>query len=108
MQNDEVCTYDGVGNRLTNAEHTDWSYNDNNELQGYDGVMFGYDANGNTTQKSDNGQVTTYLYNTEDRLRQVEDGAGSVITANYCDPFGRRLWKEVGGRTAIGVPIRSL
>ena len=24
-------------------------------------------------------------------------GTGSLIAEYYCDPFGRRLWKEVGG-----------
>jgi len=40
------------------------------------------------------------FYNTEDRLTQVWKGnAGSgVLIASYgYDPFGRRLWKEVGG-----------
>ena len=67
----------------------------NNELQGYDGVTFQYDANGNTIEKNDNGNITKYFYNIEDRLVRVEDGAGTVIATYYYDPFGRRLWKEV-------------
>ncbi|MBW2066285.1 MAG: RHS domain-containing protein [Deltaproteobacteria bacterium] len=27
----------------------------------------------------------------------VEDGSASVIALYYYDPFGKRLWKEVGG-----------
>ena len=98
IQADEGFTYDPVGNRLT-AEGVadDWSYNNNNELQGYDGVSFQYDANGSTIQKNDNGVVTNYIYNVEDRLERVEDGSGSLISTYYYDPFGRRLWKEVGG-----------
>ena len=95
VQTDETYSYDGVGNRLTSAEHTDWSYNTNNELQGFDGVTFRYDANGNTTEKNDNGNITKYFYNIEDRLVRVEDGAGAVIATYYYDPLGRRLWKEV-------------
>jgi RHS repeat-associated protein len=94
---DESYTYDGVGNRLTSAEHSDWSYNANNELQGYDAVSFAYDANGNTVEKNDNGQITRYNYNLEDRLSRVEDGHGALIAEYYYDPFGRRLWKDVDG-----------
>jgi RHS repeat-associated protein len=52
------------------------------------------------TKKSVDGSVTSYVYNTEDRLAEVwsgEAGSGSLIAAYYYDPFGRRLWKEVGG-----------
>ena len=94
-QTDEAYSYDGVGNRLTSADQTDWTYNDNNELQGFDGVTFRYDANGNTIEKNDNGKITKYFYNIEDRMVRVEDGAGAVIATYYYDPFGRRLWKEV-------------
>jgi YD repeat-containing protein len=95
---DESFTYDAVGNRLTSAETTDtWSYNLNNELQGFDTVWYDYDANGNMIQKTDAGVVTKFFYNLEDRLERVEDGVGTVIATYYYDPFGRRLWKEVSG-----------
>jgi RHS repeat-associated protein len=98
VQADEGFSYDSVGNRLTAEGVTgDWSYNENNELQGYDDVAFEYDANGNMTKKTDAGQVTNYIYNVEDRLERVENGSGSLISTYYYDPFGRRLWKEVGG-----------
>ena len=60
-------------------------------------MTFLYDANGNTIEKNDNGNITKYFYNIEDRLVRVEDGAGAVIATYYYDPFGRRLWKEVDG-----------
>jgi RHS repeat-associated protein len=41
--------------------------------------------------------VTKFFYNLEDRLERVEDGSGNVIAEYYYDPFGRRLWKDVGG-----------
>ena len=40
---------------------------------------------------------TNYIYNVEDRLAEVRDGQGSLIASYYYDPFGRRLWKDVGG-----------
>jgi RHS repeat-associated protein len=97
---DEAFTYDGVGNRLTAADTTgNWSYNQNNELGVFDTTSYEYDVNGNMTKKSVDGSVTSYVYNTEDRLAEVwsgEAGSGSLIAAYYYDPFGRRLWKEVG------------
>jgi RHS repeat-associated protein len=52
------------------------------------------------TKKSVDGSVTSYVYNTEDRLTEVwsgEVGSGSLTATYYYDPFGRRLWKEVDG-----------
>ncbi|ABW67703.1 RHS repeat domain-containing protein [Desulfosudis oleivorans] len=102
---DEAFTYDSVGNRLTSAQAAgDWTYNDNNELLSSVGVTGGstyeYDANGNTIKKTVGGVVTSYVYNTEDRLTQVWSGlpgSGSLTATYYYDPFGRRLWKGVGG-----------
>jgi len=65
----ETFTYDGVGNRLTSADTAGpWAYNANNELTGHDEISYEYDANGNMVQKIINGNVTTFVYNTEDRL----------------------------------------
>ena len=95
---DEAFTYDSVGNRLTSEGVTgDWSYNTNNELTGYNDVSYVYDANGNTTNKTNGTSETKYIYNTEDRLSEVRDGSDALIASYYYDPFGRRLWKEVGG-----------
>jgi len=57
---DEAFTYDGVGNRLTAEGVTgNWSYNQNNELGGYDDTTYQYDANGNTTNKTSGTNVTS-------------------------------------------------
>jgi RHS repeat-associated protein len=95
---DEAFTYDPVGNRLTStATSGNWNYNANNELSDYNGVSFEYDANGNTTKKTVDGSVSTFIYDIDNRIVRVEDGSGTVIATYYYDPFGRRLWKEVGG-----------
>ncbi len=95
---DEGFTYDAVGNRLTSAGVTgDWTYNQNNELGSYDNVSFVYDDNGNMTQKTEGTEVRNFIYNEEDRLVRVEDGSSVVIAEYYYDPFGKRLWKDVGG-----------
>ena len=75
----------------------DWSYNDNNELQGSNGVTFEYDDNGNMTKKTEADQVTNLIHNLVDRLEEVRDGSGSLTSSYYYDPFGRRLWKELNG-----------
>ncbi|PID74620.1 MAG: hypothetical protein CSB28_02280, partial [Desulfobacterales bacterium] len=71
-----------------------------NKLGRYDDVSFEYDANGNMIKKTAGSVVTSYVYNIEDRLTEVwneEAGTGSLTASYYYDPFGRRLWKEVGG-----------
>lgn len=94
---DETFTYDAVGNRLTSADTTaNWSYNQNNELGGYDNISCVYDNNGNMVQKTVGDVVTNHIYNVENRLTEVRDGLGSLIALYYYDPFGKRLWKEVG------------
>ena len=94
----EVYTYDPVGNRLTSEDVTgSWEYNTNDELLTYDDNTFAYDATGNTTKKIEGDQTTNYIYNIEDRMIHVGNGEGNVIASYYYDPFGRRLWKDVEG-----------
>ncbi len=98
IADDESYTYDALGNRLTAADTTGaWGYNLNNELTGYDDAGFVYDENGNLKQKSAGSEVAKYHYDILNRLNRVEDGDSAVLAEYYYDPFGRRLWKEVGG-----------
>jgi RHS repeat-associated protein len=99
VSDDESYTYDAVGNRLTAADVSGtWNYNANNELLGFADVVYDYDANGNLTEIRIAGSVVwTYVYDAADRLVHVEDGTGSISADYYYDPFGRRLWKDVGG-----------
>lgn len=96
---DESYAYDDVGNRLTDSGVTgNWNYNANNELLGFADVVYDYDANGNMTQITVAGQVVwTYVYDAANRLVHVEDGTATISADYYYDPFGRRLWKDVGG-----------
>ena len=94
---DESYAYDPVGNRLSSIDQSDWTYNKNNELQGYAIVSFEYDENGNTVLKTSDTETTRYIYNVEDRLERVEDGEGNVVATYSYDPFARRLCKEVSG-----------
>jgi len=97
--NTETYTYDPVGNRLTSKNETNWSYNQNNELQGHDGTTYQYDANGNTTQKTSGGNTQNYIYDVDNRLVEVRDGSNTLIAAYTYDPFGRRIKKTVGSTT---------
>ncbi|MCP4397207.1 MAG: hypothetical protein GY801_07900, partial [bacterium] len=36
-------------------------------------------------------------YNAQDRVVKVDDVNGNTVSEYFYDPFGRRLWKEVGG-----------
>ncbi|MCP4397105.1 MAG: hypothetical protein GY801_07390 [bacterium] len=95
----EGFDYDAVGNRVAQeGVEGSWSYNDNNELLTFTGTEYTYDANGNATQLLLDGAVMfSYHYNAQDRLVKVEDVNGSTLADYAYDPFGRRLWKEVGG-----------
>ena len=96
---DEAYTYDSVGNRLSSAAVIgDWTYNANNELQGYGAdASFAYDAGGNMTQKAFAGDIKNLFYDVGNRLIRVENENSAIIAKYYYDPFGRRLWKEVDG-----------
>ena len=96
---DESYTYDSVGNRMTSKDIPDWTYNANNELLGYEGTTFKYDENGNAVLKSEGSEIVRYVYNVEDRLESVEDENDKLIATCYYDPFGRRLWKNISGKT---------
>ena len=56
-----------------------------------------YDDNGNATQLLfNNAAMFSYHDNAQDRQVRVEDVNGSTSAEYAYDPFGRRLWKEVG------------
>jgi len=91
--------YDAVGNR-TAASNAAGSiaHNANNELLTYGDITYTYDLNGNLTQKRVGTAAVNYTYNVENRLIKVEDDLTNAVIAEYgYDPFGRRLWKAVGG-----------
>ncbi len=89
----ESYTYDAVGNRLTSADHADWTYGEANRLLSYGNVAFTYDNNGNTTSKTDPNGTTTYVYDYENRLVAVHTPEHDI--SYLYDPFGKRLAKTV-------------
>jgi RHS repeat-associated protein len=93
---DEHFRYDAVGNRLTSADHTDWTYNNRNELINYGGITYTYDSNGNTVSRTEAGGTTVYQYNYENRLSRVDFPNGGHATYKY-DIRSRRIEKSVDG-----------
>ena len=108
--NDEEFGYDGVGNRThhgvttsTDTEEPETQeqtlvYNDQNQLIQNVNTTFTYNANGHTATKTENGQVTEYLYNHEERLIAVRIDGNTVGRYAY-NPEGHRIKKTVNGVT---------
>jgi RHS repeat-associated protein len=97
----ESYTYDAVGNRLTSLGSAAWSYNTSNELTSRPGVTYAYDANGNTTSKTDSTGTTTYAWDYDNRLTSVTlPGSGGSVSYRY-DPLGRRIYKSSSLGTSI-------
>ncbi len=96
---DESYSYDAVGNRLASANTTSgWTYDGNNQLQGFDETAFVYDGNGQTVEKTTTAETRKFYYDLRDRLVRVEDG-GAVVGRYSHDPFGRRISKQALGQT---------
>jgi len=88
----EEFSYDPVGNRMGTT------VNAANRLLDDGSYTYAYDNNGNLTgktSKTDPNDVTTYVYDPENRLVQV---TAQGMSASYLyDPFGRRIQKTVNG-----------
>jgi len=93
----ENFTYDDVGNRLSSQSSTSYSYDNLNRLDEDDQYTYSYDNNGNMMSKTDkvSSAVTTYQYDSENRLVQVVTPT-DVVQYQY-DGFGRRIAKTVNG-----------
>jgi RHS repeat-associated protein len=90
----ESYSYDLVGNRLSSLDVGSYTYNSSNELTASsDGYSYTYDNNGNTLTKTLGTNITSFAWDSENRLTQVTlPGTGGAVTFKY-DPFGRRIRK---------------
>ncbi|MCG8314083.1 MAG: hypothetical protein MI976_12805 [Pseudomonadales bacterium] len=94
----ESFEYDAAGNRTRlNGGDVQWQYNANNELLASDFSTYEYDDNGNLVEKDEAGEVTRYLYDEINRLKEIRRGDDSLVAGYQYDPFNRRLVKRVGG-----------
>jgi RHS repeat-associated protein len=94
---DKTFTYDGVGNRLTQATTgsgaatVSYGYDNRDRLTSENDTTYQYDANGNVTSKS--GEAT-YTWDFENRLTQVAMNDGTLVTHIY-DADGNRVQTTV-------------
>jgi YD repeat-containing protein len=64
-------------------------------------LNYAYDANGNTTSKTDSTGTTNYSWDFENRLASVAlPGSGGTVSFKY-DPFGRRIYKSSSSGTSV-------
>jgi RHS repeat-associated protein len=71
-----------------------------NELTTTSSASYAFDANGNTTSKTDSTGTTNYTWDYENRLTSVTlPGSGGTVTFKY-DPFGRRIYKSSSAGTS--------
>ncbi len=96
----ESYSYDAVGNRLSSLGVPSYLYNNSNELTSIGKTSFTYDANGNTTSRTDPSGTTSDTWDIENRMTSVTLPNGSVDRFKY-DPFGRRIESEGRGRIFV-------
>jgi RHS repeat-associated protein len=93
--------YDAVGNRITDSRSTvNWQYDDRDRLISRDELTYGYDGNGSLTSitHATDGLQKSFIYNLENRLSEIRDGAGNLVASYRYDPFGRRIAKTVNSQ----------
>ncbi|MCW5261122.1 RHS repeat protein [Verminephrobacter eiseniae] len=107
----ETFGLDLLANRITHSRTGSgaWQYDQNHRLLQHPGmnggtVSYTYDANGNRTQKTEGTDTTRYQYDSDNRLIEVQNGAGNTIARYGYDPMNRRIWKEQY-RDRAGQPI---
>lgn len=100
VQPTEAFTLDAQGNRTAQDASASWSYNANDQLTARPGFTYEYDANLNLIKQTQtaSGQVTTYGYDSLNRLVEVKAGTVTLATYGY-DPFDQRLWKQTSAGT---------
>ncbi len=92
----ENFSYDPVGNRLSDASITNYSYNAANELVSNSSFTYSYDANGNLISKTDSaGNKTSFSYDSENELIGASMPSGVSAVYKY-DALGRRIYKSTG------------
>jgi RHS repeat-associated protein len=106
----ETFTLDAISNRIVHSRVAGaWTYDANNRLiqrgTGANALSYEYDESGNQIKvtSSDNKSIQ-YLYDTRNRLVEVNIGIGKPVARYGYDPMGHRLWKEMY-RDRSGQPL---
>jgi YD repeat-containing protein len=93
--------YDSNGNRThSNGVEVD-SYDAQDRLITYENATYSYTANGELTQKTENGVDTRYTYDVLGNLMRVEL-PGDVTVEYVIDGKNRRVGKKVNGELVQG------
>ena len=95
--------YDAAGNRTAvndNGTNLLFSANNLNEYSVAGGATFGYDADGNLTNRTDSSGTTSYQYDSENRLISVTTPTNGSWQYDY-DAFGNRISATHAGQTVF-------
>jgi RHS repeat-associated protein len=94
----ETFSYDAVGNRLTDAEISDFQRDAANRLIQNSSYTYTSDASGNITSRTNRatGEKLTYVHDSANEIIEVDASTYTVATYRY-DSVGRRVEKNVGG-----------
>jgi len=94
----ETYDYDLTGNRTTSFLSTLHTHDDANRVLEDDDFTYTYDNNGNLATKTDKttSDVTTYTWDAQDQLIQIDFPDSTTATYKY-DGLGRRIEKNVNG-----------
>ena len=90
----ETYAYDAAGNR-TQAGGRTFTYNAAGQLTGIsDGTTLAYDLAGNLISRTKNGQTTSYTWDNQGRLVQINYSNGTHSAYQY-DDLGRRISRRL-------------
>jgi RHS repeat-associated protein len=95
-------SYDLSGNRLKREEGgagVAYRYDGADRLVQAGGISFRYDSQGRLVEKKGPKGITTYTYDSQDRLVRVTDTASGEVAYGY-GPTGERIWRrDASGQT---------
>jgi RHS repeat-associated protein len=95
VQPNENYAYDAVGNRTSSQRSAGYTYQPFNRLTNSGTAAYAYDANGNLVSKIDPAGTTEYIWDFENRLRQVSLPGSRTVSYRY-DALGRRISRAAG------------
>lgn len=103
-QPNESYVYDGVGNRTSSNLSASYGYQPFNRLVSTASASYTYDANFNLISKTEASGTTQYVWDFENRLKQVTLPNGKIVSYKY-DALGRRV--ERSATVAPPLPVTT-
>jgi RHS repeat-associated protein len=90
MGGNENYTYDAVGNRTASHLSATYGYQAVNKLTSTASATYTYNDNGNMLSKTDGSGTRNFIWDSDNRLKQVTLPSGVTVNYKY-DPLGRRI-----------------